>query len=209
MSEQRTTSQEPPRPEFEPEELEDELEAELEDTSSIVGGDVVASDDGLTSQERYEGYLEAGVDPSGNSIEALVASELRVGETTDPLLASQEGLAWIPPSDPVVVPDATSPEGLRVAAGFGTTAFDEPFDADHHGELLPAEDEMTDRVREALRADAATSRYADILTIETEGGVATIRGVVDDILDSDDIIAVASEVTGIAEVRDQLTVRGL
>jgi osmotically-inducible protein OsmY len=68
---------------------------------------------------------------------------------------------------------------------------------------------MTDRVREALRADAATSRYADILKIETEGGVATIRGVVDDILDSDDIIAVASEVTGIVEVRDQLKVRGL
>lgn len=209
MSEQRTTSQQQPGPEFEPEEIEDELEAELEDTSSIVGGDVVASDDGLTSQERYEGYLEAGVDPSGDSIEALVASELRVGETTDPLLASQEGLAWIPPSDPVVVPDATSPEGLRIASGFGTTAFDEPFDADHHGELLPAEDEMTDRVREALRADAATSRYADILTIETEGGVATIRGVVDDILDSDDVMAVASEVTGIVEVRDQLKVRGL
>jgi BON domain-containing protein len=203
MSEQR------PAPEFEPEEIEAELEAELESSSSIVGtGDLVDSDDGLTGQERYEGYLEAGVDPSGNNVEALAATELRAGETIDPLLASQEGLAWIPPTDPVVIPD-DSPDGIRVAAGFGTTALDEPYDADHHGDLLPAEDEMTDRVREALRADAATSRYADALKIDTEGGIATIRGTVDDILDSDDIVAVASEVTGIVEVRDHLNVRGV
>jgi hypothetical protein len=204
MTEDRAT------PEFEPEELEAELETELEDSAPIVGtGDVVGSDDGLTGQERYEGYLDAGVDPSGDSLEALAATELRAGETTDPLLAAQEGLAWIPPSDPVVVPDATSREGLRVAAGFGSTALDEPYDADHHGELLPGEDETTDRIREALRADASTSRYADALRIDTEGGVVRIRGTVDDILDSDDIIAVASEVTGVVEVRDQLNVRGV
>ena len=204
MSEQQITR------EFEPEEIQDELEAELESSNPIVGtGDVVDSDDGLTGQERYEGYLDAGVDPTGNSIEALAGRELRAGETIDPLLAAEEGLAWIPPTDPVVVPDAASPEGLRVATGFGTTALDEPYDADHHGELLSAEDEMTDRVREALRADAATSRYADALKIDTEGGIATIRGVVDDILDSDDIVAVASEVTGIVEVRDHLDVRGV
>jgi hypothetical protein len=204
MSEERTT------PEFEPEELEAELEIELEDSTPIVGtGDVVGSADGLTGQERYEGYLDAGVDSSGDSLDALAATELRAGETTDPLLAAQEGLAWIPPSDPVVVPDATSPEGLRVAAGFGSTALDEPYDADHHGELLPGEDETTDRIREALRSDASTSRYADALRIDTEGGVVRIRGTVDDILDSDDIIAVASEVTGVVEVRDQLNVRGV
>jgi BON domain len=197
-------------PEFEPEEVQAELEAELADSTPIVGtGDRVNSDDGLTGQERYEGYLEAGVDPTGNSIEAIAGAELRIGETMDPLLAAEEGLAWIPPTDPVVVPDATSPEGLRVATGFGTTALDEPYDADHHGQLLPAEDEMTDRVREALRADAATSSYADGLEIDTDGGVVTIRGVVDDILDSDDIVAVASEVTGIVEVRDHLDVRGV
>ncbi|HEV8489178.1 MAG TPA: BON domain-containing protein [Candidatus Limnocylindrales bacterium] len=203
-------SEQPPRPEFEPEELEAEVEAELEDSSSIVGtGDVVDSDDGLTGQERYEGYLEAGVDPSGaDSIEALAANELRAGETIDPLIAAEEGLAWIPPTDPVVVPDE-SPEGLRVAAGFGSSALDEPYDEDHHGELLAAEDEMTDRVREALRADAATSRYANSLQIDTEAGVVTIRGLVDDILDSDNIVAVVSEVSGVVVVRDDIRVRGL
>jgi BON domain len=207
MSEQRIQA----ATDLQPEEIQDVIEAELEDTTSIVGGgdgDVIDSEDGLTGNERYEGYLEAGVDPTGNSVEALAAMELRAGETIDPNLAAEEGLAWIPPSDPVVVPD-DSPEGLRVAAGFGTTAFDEPYDADHHSGLLPAEDEMTERVREALRADASTSRYADSLRIDTEGGIVRIRGVVDDISDSDDILAVASEVTGVVEVRDELKVRAV
>lgn len=196
-------------PEFQPEELEAEVESELENSSSIVGtGDVVDSEDGLTGQERYEGYLEAGVDPSGDTLEGLASDELRSGETIDPLIATEEGLAWIPPTDPVVVPD-DSPEGLRVAAGFGSSALDEPYDEDHHGELLPAEDEMTDRVREALRADAATSQYADSLRIDTEGGVVEVRGLVDDILDSDNIIAVVSEVSGVVDVRDDIRVRGV
>ena len=196
-------------PEFQPEELEAEVQSELENSSSIVGtGDVVGSEDGLTGQERYEGYLEAGVDPSGGSLEGLASDELRAGETIDPLIAAEEGLAWIPPTDPVVVPD-DSPEGLRVAAGFGSSALDEPYDEDHHGELLPAEDEMTDRVREALRADAATSQYADSLKIDTEGGVVEVRGLVDDILDSDNILAVVSEVTGVIDVRDDIRVRDL
>lgn len=187
----------------------EETESQPDDSSSIVGtGDVVDSEDGLTGQERYEGYLEAGVDPSGDSLDGLATDELRAGETIDPLIAAEEGLAWIPPTDPVVVPD-DSPEGLRVAAGFGSTALDEPYDADHHSELLPAEDEVTDRIREALRADASTSGYADSLRIDTEGGVVEVRGLVDDILDSDNIVAVVSEVSGVVQVRDDIRVRGV
>jgi hypothetical protein len=187
----------------------EETESQPDDSSSIVGtGDVVDSEDGLTGQERYEGYLDAGVDPSGDSLDGLATDELRAGETIDPLIAAEEGLAWIPPTDPVVVPD-DSPEGLRVAAGFGSTALDEPYDADHHSELLPAEDEVTDRIREALRADASTSGYADSLRIDTEGGVVEVRGLVDDILDSDNIVAVVSEVSGVVQVRDDIRVRGV
>jgi hypothetical protein len=187
----------------------EETESQPDDSSSIVGtGDLVDSEDGLTGQERYEGYLEAGVDPSGDSLDGLATDELRAGETIDPLIAAEEGLAWIPPTDPVVVPD-DSPEGLRVAAGFGSTALDEPYDADHHSELLPAEDEVTDRIREALRADASTSGYADSLRIDTEGGVVEVRGLVDDILDSDNIVAVVSEVSGVVQVRVDIRVRGV
>ena len=45
----------------------------------------------------------------------------------------------------------------------------------------PGEDEMTDRVREAMLADSLTSRYAEVLEIETDGGTVWLRGTVDDV----------------------------
>ena len=102
-----------------------------------------------------------------------------------------------------MVADASAPEGVRVAAGFGSTAQDEPFDPDHHSELLPGDDEVTARVKEALFADARTSRLADQLQVATVGGIVVIRGVVDDVDDSDLIEEVASEIDGVSEVRDE------
>jgi hypothetical protein len=115
----------------------------------------------------------------------------------------------VPPVDPVVVPDESEPEGLAVAAGIGTSALDEPYDADHHSTFLPAEDEMTARVREALRADAMTTAYADSLRIDTEADVVTLRGSVEDIEDLDAVLAVAAVVDGVTEVVDEIEVAGL
>ena len=106
------------------------------------------------------------------------------------------------PVDPPVVP-SSGLEGIRVAAGFGTSALDEPYDANHHQAVVPGEDEMTDRVREALFADSMTTRYAEQLQIETDGGTVWLRGTVDDIDDSDALAEVASRVTGVVEVIDE------
>ena len=187
-----------------------------EDQDAVLTLDEIAEpDEGLTGTERELGYLEAGVDPTGGigqdiqSVEILRERDLNSDETSDPYVASDEGVPWVPPVDPVVVPDERDPEGLAVAAGTGTSALDEPYDADHHSTLLPAEDEMTARVREALRADALTTAYADDLGIDTEGDVVTIRGKVADIEDLDAVLAVAAGVTGINEVRDELEVANL
>jgi hypothetical protein len=186
------------------------LEEHDDQDAVFAASDVGDRSPGLTGDELYEGYLEAGHDPSGDdSVDVLVQRELRSGETDDPNLAAEEGLAYVPPVDPVVVPDPGNPEGVQVAAGTGTSALDEAYDADHHDSFLSGEDEMSDRVREALRADAATSRYAEQLGIETEAGVVTLRGTVDDIDDSDAVAEVASRVTGVDEVRDDTRVRGL
>jgi len=176
----------------------------LTDAADALVADPMATDDGLTDTERYEGYAEAGARSSAKtSLDTLMADELRDGETSDPNVAAEEGLTWVPPVDPVVVPDGDDPEGLAIAAGFGTTADDEPFDADHHDSGLSDESEVTDRVREALRADARTSTLADRLVIATLGDVAVIRGVIDDVDDSDAIEEVVSEVDGIRVVRDE------
>ena len=133
--------------------------------------------------------------------------EFRAGETDDPTIATEEGLTWIPPVDP---PSRTGERGEpEFAAGFGTTAEDEPFDADHHDELLPQRDEMTDRVIEALRADAGTAELADQLLVDTEDGLVTVAGTVADFADEDAIVAVASEVEGVERVDSRLIIRGI
>jgi hypothetical protein len=177
------------------------VEAEVDDLGSI------------SDTEIYEGELEAGVNPDldtdEESLDLLTATELRSGETSNPDVAAEEGEAWVHPVDPPVVADADAREGVTVAAGFGSTAMDEPFDADHHSELLPADDEVSSRVREALLADSRTSRLAGSLGIETAGGVVRVRGTVDDLEDGDLIEEVASMVTGVTEVRDETEVPGL
>lgn len=178
--------------------------------------DVDEDDDVLTGTERERGYLEAGIDPTGGvtpadelSVEALVEAELTSEETFDPDIAAQEGVPWMPPVDPPVVPDERDPDGLAIAAGIGLSALDEPFDADHHSTLLPDEDEMTARVREALRADAMTTAYANRLTIDTEADVVTLRGTVADIEDLEAVLAVAAYVVGIDEVVDELEIEAV
>ena len=77
------------------------------------------------------------------------------------------------------------------------------------GDVNASEADMEVRVREALRADAATSRYAEDLVIGTRGSVVGVRGLVDDIDDTDDVTEVISRVTGVSEVIDELDVKGL
>lgn len=168
--------------------------------------------DAMTDTELYEGDSgvigdDLPVDGT-ESLELLEDLDLRADETTDPNVAAEEGIVWVPPIDPPVVPSG-GPEGAEVAAGFAASALDEPYDADHHGEVVPVEDEMTDRVREAIRADSATTQYADTIGIETDGDRVILRGLVDDLEDDDNLVAVASTVTGVGEVVDRLQVADL
>ncbi len=169
----------------------------------------------LNDTEVYEGDLEAlgaTVDAGdrADSLESLTTLELRTGETDDANVAAEEGLTYVAPMDPPVIPsDVGDDDAIEVAAGFGSTAIDEPFDQDHHSEELSAEDEVSDRVREALRANASTSAFADDLAIGSVGGRVALRGVVDDLEDSDNAAAVAQEVQGVDEVIDELRVRAL
>jgi hypothetical protein len=165
----------------------------------------------LTSTGVYEGELEAGVDADlpddSENLELLTELELRDGETDDPMEAVEEGYTYVPPIDPATTPGSL--QNAEVASGLGNSARDEPYDQDHHSSFLSGDDEVSARVREALRADSSTTQYADTIAIETSGAVVTLRGVVDDLLDSDNLLAVAEYVDGVQEVVDELQVRGI
>ena len=159
---------------------------------------------------QYEGYPTP--DPDGDGLprlEDLADRELRDGETDDAAIAAEEGLTWVPPTDPPVIADDDAPQGIEIAAGFGATADDEPYDASHESRALSDEDDVTERVREALRADASTAQYADALAIATRNGRVAVRGVVEDIDDTDNVIDVISRVSGVTEVIDELDVPGV
>ena len=126
-------------------------------------------------------------DAEAESLDGLALDDLREGETDDPDVAAEEGLTYVPPSDPPFRVDAEDPEGTEVA---GSTADSVELD-------------LTTRIREALEADAATSGYADRLVIGTRGSTAVVRGIVDDVDDSDTIVAVIEAVDGIEEVIDE------
>ena len=168
----------------------------------------------LTSSDVYQGELEAGTaddlpgDPDAGNLETLIELELRAGETDDAMDAVEEGFTYIPPVDPPVVPGGGY-DNAEVASGLGVSALDEPYDEDHHDDFISADDEVGARVREALRADSNTTRYAGRIAIAARDGVVTLRGEVDDLVDSDNLLAVAEYVAGVEEVVDELRVRGL
>jgi hypothetical protein len=142
------------------------------------------------------------------SLEAVTDSELRDGETDDPIVAIEEGLTYVPPSDPPVVA-SDDPEGIAVAAGFSTGAAEETWDLDHRTSEQVDESELNALIRAAIRADAATSQLADRVRIAVVGSTVVIRGTVDDLEDGDAIAAVVEQVEGVREVRDETEVAAL
>lgn len=165
----------------------------------------------LTDSDQYLGEGEAGVhddlpgDPE--SLELLTELELRDGETDDAFTASDEGMTYVPPIDPPTLPSA-GPAGAEVASGFGVSALDETYGPDSAASFLPDDDQLEALVREAIRAESATSPYADTLTISARGGVVTLWGLVADLEDADNLAAAAAYVEGVVEVVDELAIRG-
>lgn len=184
-----------------------------EDQGALPDADDIEDLGAFTSTAKYQGELEAGVDDDlpgsdDENLELLTELELRDGETDDVMEAVEEGMTYVPPSDPPTIP-SDSYEGAEVASGLGNTSLEAPYDADHHSGFMPSDDEMSARVREALRADASTAHMFDGIAVETRGGVVVLRGAVDDLDDSDNAVAVAEHVAGVTEVVDELVVRAL
>lgn len=153
-------------------------------------------------------YVDEANPDAVASLDLAIESELRDGETDDPLVAIEEGQVWIPPSDPPTVP-SDDPQGIDIAAGTGIESDDEPYDDDHGAGDDLEEGELNGRIREAIRDDAATSPLADRLAIVVIGSTAILRGVVDDLDDGDSLVAVVERVAGIDEVRDETEVASL
>jgi hypothetical protein len=193
MSEPRPETPTPP----DPDDVADIEEiANLQGEAMSIDQDAVLEPDEIeqrreptqTEFDRGELAPDPGADEGDvESLDGLALDDLREGETDDPDVATEEGLAYVAPSDPPFRVDAEDPEGIEVAG-----AMDDSVELD-----------LTARIRDALEADAATTDLADRLVIGTRGSTVVVRGIVDDIDDGDNIASVIEQVDGVDEVIDE------
>jgi hypothetical protein len=162
-----------------------------EEIQALQGEEMPGDQDAVVSPDEVEGAREATISEQEWGI--TEDPEMRSGETSDPLVAIEEGDTWIPPSDPPTVP-SDDPQGIDVPGSADSDA---------------GESDVNARVRQALRADAATSALADRLEIAVVGSTAILRGQVDGLEDGDALVEVASRVDGIEDVRDETEFPGL
>lgn len=218
-------SEQEPRPDPTPEQDEGESTEFLEQlagthtdgTAYIDAEDVDSLDDvqtfreGASPTDLYQGDTDANQirgEGYSESFDTLIERELRAGETDDVMDAVEEGLTYVPPIDPPVIPDQ-DPESVNIANGFAISADDA---SDLEGGLDTAHiagDDMVNVVKQALRNDSLTTHLVNRLQIATVNGTVVVRGEVDDLDDTDNIVAVISDLPGVEAVRDETIVRGL
>lgn len=129
--------------------------------------------------------------------------------TSDSIVATEEAIPYVPPTDPVVRP-AENDEGLEVVGGFGTTAMDEyPDDLETTalGEAPPGDEDLETRILAELEADAQTTDL--LIHVIVRNGIAHLRGRVPTLADAEAAEAVAARVPGIREVVEELDIAGL
>ncbi|HSH78040.1 MAG TPA: hypothetical protein VLA19_05850, partial [Herpetosiphonaceae bacterium] len=98
--------------------------------------------EGVSMTDIYEGETDSNQElreRGAERFDLLVEQELRAGETDDFMEAVEEGLTYVAPIDPPIVPDAGTYESVSVAAGFATDAGemdDDPQLIEQDGERL-------------------------------------------------------------------------
>ena len=119
----------------------------------------------------------------------------------DPNRAVEEAEPYFPPTDPVV----TQGEDTRVLGGFEATSLSGDAETPPRGsDGMVADEALATRIRRELRDDSATTHLA--LQVEVTDAVATLRGTVDDLSDTDNALEVAGRVPGVEDVIDEMEI---
>ncbi len=124
--------------------------------------------------------------------------------TTDVYEAIDDGEIFYPAEDSPIR-TAAGRQDAEISAGFATSADDIPPDVyDDPDHLEYGDTEIAGHILQALRLHAET---ADLdIKVQVVDGVATLRGRVPTLQDAGAVEDIASEVEGVEEVREQLTV---
>lgn len=130
------------------------------------------------------------------------------GVTDDYLVAREEGVPYIPPTDRVMS-EARGAEGVDYAGTDETDAGElERDDEIQPGDGgLPRDDELRADVIEALRSSDVLA--GDRIRIAVTGARVHVRGEVESVDVLDEILGIVGDVVGVEEVLDEVTVTGI
>lgn len=126
-------------------------------------------------------------------------TDLPLGYTENQRLAGDEGLAYYPPEDPVVLPSDDSDQDLEVATGFGVTLRDSGYDREElPAHIEGADHDLAEDVVEALKISSIISGFR--VKVEVEDGVVYLSGVVSTFEDLGRMESVVHNVPGVEDV---------
>jgi hypothetical protein len=117
------------------------------------------------------------------------------GVTDDYLVASEEGVPYVPPTERVIGEPGPDEEGPDEAA------------APRDDEEALGNDDLEARALAALRASDLVA--GERLQVRAEGSTIYLRGEVESVDVLDELLALLEGVEGVEEVVDETTVRGL
>ena len=130
------------------------------------------------------------------------------GETDDYLVAEEEGVPYVPPTDRVLS-ESRGWEGVDVAG----TGEDDEEELEREDDIqpdvggLPRDDELRADVIEALRSSDVPA--GDRIRIAVTGARVHVRGEVESVDVLDEILGIVGDVVGVEEVLDEVTVSGI
>ena len=127
------------------------------------------------------------------------------GVSDDPMVATEEGVPWTPPTDRVIS-ESRGAEGPDVAGTDETDAGElERVDGVQGDGGLPArDDELAADVIEALRSSDVPA--GDRIRVRASGSRVTVSGEVESIDFLDEILGIVGDVPGVEDVVDEVTI---
>ena len=117
------------------------------------------------------------------------------GMTDDPVVATEEGVPWAPPLEPIEGEGRDPAEELEA---------DDTIQAVHP---VPRDDRLRGDVVEALRASDVVA--GDHLIVSVNGSTVLLSGRVESIEVLEEILGIAGDVPGVDDVVDQIDVEGV
>ncbi len=190
---------------------------QLEDLDDLRAGErIEAEDTGVAdgfpgdeiSLEELEEELQAQAREAEFEEDGPVDTQHGDGTAYYPLKAQQQGLVYIPPDDPPILP-SDDLQGIEIAAGFGKeVVFDDPRGEDTPERLAGADWDLQARIEAVLRKSSLTNQMNGV-KVAVEDGIVYLAGEVETLDDVDVVCSVVQSVDGVEDVEEELIVTSL